>query len=64
MTSNDASANNAGDALRPLERAVVDMLLAGDHPLLRSLRHQYEDATVRGRTFTGVGFWLDLYPRS
>ena len=38
------------------ERAVMAGLLAGDDPLLRSLREQYQVATVRDREMTATGF--------
>jgi hypothetical protein len=38
------------------ERAVMQALLAGDDPLLETLRAQYEVATVRDREITPTGF--------
>ncbi|HEV7768551.1 MAG TPA: hypothetical protein VGQ76_26375 [Thermoanaerobaculia bacterium] len=38
------------------ERLVVDALLAGDDPILATLREQYAAATVREREKTGSGF--------
>lgn len=39
------------------ERELMTMLLAGDHPLLNTLREQYAMSTVNRREFTGVGFY-------
>lgn len=46
--------------LEPLEAAVLEKLLAGDHPVLAALRVQLSGATVKGRTHTGVGFFTGL----
>ncbi len=46
--------------LNPLERAVLDMLLAGDHPALAVLREQLATAQLLKRDLTGVGFWLEF----
>jgi hypothetical protein len=40
-----------------LERAVMEMLLWGDHPVLQLLRLQFQRATLEQREFTGVGFF-------
>jgi hypothetical protein len=48
--------------LEPLEAAVLDLLLAGDHPVLAALRDQLAGATVKGRQHTGVGFFTDFSP--
>jgi hypothetical protein len=40
--------------------AVVDKLLAGDHPALHGLRLQAADLTVESREMTGVGFFTTL----
>jgi hypothetical protein len=48
--------------LTPLERSVLDAALAGPGRTLESLRHQLENCRVRGREFTGVGFYTDLTP--
>lgn len=45
------------EALTPLERAVLDKLLAGDDPTLAILRAQAESAQLRSRKNTGVGFY-------
>ena len=42
--------------LEEFERAVMTGLLAGDDPLLETLRQQYESATVRDREVTATGF--------
>ncbi len=42
--------------LDEFERAVMAGLLAGDDPLLKTLREQYAAATVRGRERTTTGF--------
>lgn len=46
--------------LNALEHAVLDKLLAGDHPVLITLRAQAESARVRRREYTGVGFFCDF----
>jgi hypothetical protein len=43
-----------------LERAVVEMLLAGDLPALYALRAQFTASRVAKREFTGVGFFTDF----
>jgi hypothetical protein len=43
-----------------LERIAMDGLLAGDDPVLASLRRQFAEATVVQRKFTGVGFFTDF----
>lgn len=42
--------------LDEFERAVMAGLLAGDDPLLKTLREQYAAASVRGRERTTTGF--------
>ena len=42
--------------LDEFERAVMAALLAGDDPLLKTLREQYAAASVRGREMTATGF--------
>jgi hypothetical protein len=44
----------------PLERAVVGMILFGEHPVLEKLRSQWEAASVHSRELTGVGFYANL----
>jgi hypothetical protein len=46
--------------LTPLEQAVVDKLLAGEHPVLQVLKKQADQSRVSHREFTGVGFWTDF----
>lgn len=48
---------HGNDTFIQLERAVMEMLLAGEHPVLRLLRAQFEHARVVRREFTGVGFF-------
>ena len=43
--------------LSELERTVVEMLLAGDQPILAVLRAQFDRANVAQREFSGVGFF-------
>ncbi len=42
--------------LEEFERAVMAGLLAGDDPLLKTLREQYAASSVRGREVTTTGF--------
>lgn len=42
--------------LDEFERAVMAGLLAGDDPLLKTLREQYAAASIRGRERTTTGF--------
>lgn len=44
--------------LEPLEAAVLQKLLDGDHPVLDALRQQLPDLAVKERKYTGVGFLL------
>ena len=46
--------------LTKLERAVLKMMLAGEHPLLDILRRQAKWVRVSSREYTGVGFHCDL----
>jgi hypothetical protein len=46
--------------LSVFERSVLVELLDGEHPILRILRTQLDDAEVSSREFTGVGFFADL----
>jgi hypothetical protein len=48
-----------GDLLE-LEAAVLDMLLAGTHPVLGVLRRQLAGARVRSREFSGAGFFVEF----
>jgi hypothetical protein len=42
--------------IEEFERAVMAGLLAGDDPLLKTLREQYAASAVRGREMTATGF--------
>jgi hypothetical protein len=46
--------------LLPLEEVVLDKLLAGDHPIMSSLRKQKNQAKVKERDFSGAGFFVHL----
>jgi hypothetical protein len=46
--------------LEPLETAVLEKLLAGDHPALAALRQQLAGLTVRRREKTGAGFFTEF----
>jgi hypothetical protein len=46
--------------LTALERAVLDKLFSGDHPIFPALRAQLDRVRVLERTFTPVGFFSDL----
>ena len=46
--------------LTPFESAVLAKLLEGDHPALRALREQVRMATVKMRTFSGAGFFVQF----
>ncbi|NUQ35661.1 MAG: hypothetical protein HUU29_12065 [Planctomycetaceae bacterium] len=46
--------------LTKLERAVMDALLDGDHPVLGILRQQYAEAKVVSRELSGVGFFTNF----
>lgn len=46
--------------LNDLERAVLHKLLAGDHPVLATLRQQFSQARLAKREYTGVGFYCDF----
>lgn len=39
------------------EKKLMEMLLAGDDPVLEGLRFQYRESTVEPATFTGAGFY-------
>ena len=43
-----------------LEREVMDLLLAGDDPVLSGLREQLQQCRVAKRMFSGVGFVTDF----
>jgi hypothetical protein len=46
--------------IEDLERAVLDHLLAGDHPALEVLRAQAAGLRVIARKMSGVGFFTDF----
>lgn len=46
--------------LNRLERAVLEKMLAGDSPVLATLRKQLSVAAVARRELTGVGFFCTL----
>lgn len=48
------------EGLSDLERAVLEKLLAGDHPTLVALRAQTEGGRLAGRENTGVGFYCSF----
>jgi hypothetical protein len=48
------------EGLNDLERAVLEKLLAGDHPTLVALRAQAEAGRLAGREHTGVGFYCSF----
>lgn len=47
-------------SLNGLEQAVLELLLAGDHPVLARLRRQLPTCRVKGREMTGHGFYARL----
>lgn len=49
-------------SLEDFEKQIVTALLAGDDPVLETLREQYAAASVRGREVTADGFttWFDV----
>ena len=47
----------------PIERRVMSMLLAGDHPTLDALRQQFERSYVVDRDLSGVGFFTTFEVR-
>jgi hypothetical protein len=50
--------------LEPLEIAVLQELLAGEHPVLVALRAQMRGLRVKTREFSGTGFFTELAPTS
>jgi hypothetical protein len=48
------------EGLLPLEEAVIDMLLAGEHPSLGKLRAQLPLARIRSRQSNGEGFFVEI----
>ena len=49
--------------IAPIELQVMQMLLAGDHPTLETLRQQFARSNVAKRDFTGVGFFTSFEVR-
>jgi hypothetical protein len=47
-------------AIEQMERRVMDLLLDGDLPVLRTLREQYKRATVTSRDYSGVGVFTEF----
>jgi hypothetical protein len=43
--------------IEPVEDQAMHMLLAGEHPTLEVLREQFSRSQIRGRDFTGIGFF-------
>jgi hypothetical protein len=43
-----------------LESQVLELLLAGEDPVLAVLQEQMDTAKIESREFTGVGFYLDF----
>jgi hypothetical protein len=46
--------------IEPIELQVMQMLLAGEHPTLETLRRQFDRSYVSERKFTGVGFFTSF----
>jgi hypothetical protein len=49
--------SNSAEALSGFESLVMDRLLAGDSPALKTLRQQLAVASVSNREFSGIGFF-------
>ena len=48
------------ESLAPLEAAVLEKLLAGDHRILAALRAQLRDITVTSREISEAGFFTEF----
>jgi hypothetical protein len=48
------------DELTPLERQVIETLLAPAHPVMDALREQLDACRIASREFTGHGFFSQL----
>lgn len=48
------------EGLSPLEKAVLERLLAGEHPVLAALRIQAERGKLASREHTGVGVFCNF----
>ncbi len=46
--------------IEPEERRVMQMLLAGEHPTLDTLRKQFDRSSVSERDFTGCGIFTSF----
>ena len=44
----------------PLEKKALELLLAGEDPVLDVLRQQLSSATISSRQYTGVGYYLNF----
>ena len=44
--------------LTTFEKAVLEKLLYGEHPVLENLRFQLKQSRITSREFTGVGFFI------
>jgi hypothetical protein len=51
---------DAPRAIVALMQELMPRLLAGDAPVLRQLREQYQHASVTGIVLTGAGFFVDF----
>lgn len=51
---------NGMNGLTDLERAVLEKLLDGDHPILAALREQMAGVRLKRREHTDAGFFCDL----
>ncbi len=56
----DFALNDSELHMNSLEQAVLDKMLAGDHPILEALRRSLLTVVVKSRRLTGVGFFTDL----
>jgi hypothetical protein len=48
------------EGLNKFEQAVMDTLLAGDHPVLVVLRAQADEARLASREYSGAGFFCSF----
>lgn len=46
--------------MEPLETAVLEKLLNGDHPILVALKEQMSGLSVKARKYTGAGFFTEF----
>lgn len=47
------------DGLKFLEEKVMELMLSGEHPTLRTLYQQWKNSTIINVKFTGSGFFID-----